>query len=157
MNIAMNVLSALARRSDAPTQWLLPAGILVAWEATLSLAGFIPLRVLPAPTAVLAAAWKLTLNGELLRNIWVSFCAIAGLAIVGLGSERASPDARARAIATLQEVGLEDRRDHWPAVLSGGQKQRVALARALVSHPGVLAFDEPLGALDALTASQCSG
>jgi sulfonate transport system ATP-binding protein len=51
----------------------------------------------------------------------------------------------------LHEVGLEDRRDHWPSVLSGGQKQRVALARALVSRPRVLAFDETLGALDALT------
>jgi sulfonate transport system ATP-binding protein len=70
---------------------------------------------------------------------------------VGLGKERAVPDARERAIATLREVGLEERRDHWPSVLSGGQKQRVALARSLVSRPRVLAFDEPLGALDALT------
>ena len=52
---------------------------------------------------------------------------------------------------TLSEVGLADKRDQWPSVLSGGQKQRVALARALVSRPRVLAFDEPLGALDALT------
>jgi len=70
---------------------------------------------------------------------------------VGLGRERASPDARARAEQALAEVGLEEKRDQWPAVLSGGQKQRVALARALVSQPRVLAFDEPLGALDALT------
>ena len=70
---------------------------------------------------------------------------------VGLGGERGSAPARERALATLREVGLEDRRDEWPSVLSGGQKQRVALARALVSRPRLLAFDEPLGALDALT------
>jgi sulfonate transport system ATP-binding protein len=70
---------------------------------------------------------------------------------VGLGRERASSDAQARAESALVEVGLGDKRAQWPAVLSGGQKQRVALARALVSHPRVLAFDEPLGALDALT------
>jgi sulfonate transport system ATP-binding protein len=70
---------------------------------------------------------------------------------VGLGRDRASPDAQVRAEQALTEVGLDDKRGQWPAVLSGGQKQRVALARALVSHPRVLAFDEPLGALDALT------
>jgi sulfonate transport system ATP-binding protein len=70
---------------------------------------------------------------------------------VGLGRGRASSDAQARAEQALIEVGLDDKRGQWPAVLSGGQKQRVALARALVSRPRVLAFDEPLGALDALT------
>ena len=70
---------------------------------------------------------------------------------VGLGRARKLPDAQLRAESALAEVGLADKRDQWPAVLSGGQKQRVALARALVSRPRLLAFDEPLGALDALT------
>ncbi|MCA1454708.1 ATP-binding cassette domain-containing protein [Bradyrhizobium sp. BRP22] len=70
---------------------------------------------------------------------------------VGLGRERSSADAQARAEKALVEVGLGEKRGQWPSVLSGGQKQRVALARALVSQPRVLAFDEPLGALDALT------
>ena len=70
---------------------------------------------------------------------------------VGLGRDRSSSDAHTRADKALNEIGLTDKRDQWPSVLSGGQKQRVALARALVSRPRVLAFDEPLGALDALT------
>ncbi|MBD9249407.1 MAG: aliphatic sulfonates ABC transporter ATP-binding protein, partial [Cronobacter sakazakii] len=67
---------------------------------------------------------------------------------VGLGLRG---DWRPAARQTLEEVGLADRANDWPAALSGGQKQRVALARALIHRPGLLLLDEPLGALDALT------
>ncbi len=76
---------------------------------------------------------------------------VLGNVEVGLGADRGLADANARAAQALVEVGLDSKREQWPAALSGGQKQRVALARALVSQPRVLAFDEPLGALDALT------
>ena len=56
-----------------------------------------------------------------------------------------------RILDALNSVGLSSKQKEWPKNLSGGQKQRVALARALVSDPGVLLLDEPLGALDALT------
>jgi sulfonate transport system ATP-binding protein len=70
---------------------------------------------------------------------------------VGLSHARGGEDRRRLALEAIAQVGLSGREKEWPAVLSGGQKQRVALARALVSHPRMLAFDEPLGALDALT------
>ena len=58
------------------------------------------------------------------------------------------PQARERALAELQRVGLADKAEAWPARLSGGQKQRVAIARALAMDPELLLFDEPTSALD---------
>jgi sulfonate transport system ATP-binding protein len=68
---------------------------------------------------------------------------------VGLGADTSGSQAAAKAI--LEEVALNGKEALWPSQLSGGMRQRVALARALVSKPTLLALDEPLGALDALT------
>jgi arginine/ornithine transport system ATP-binding protein len=57
-------------------------------------------------------------------------------------------EAREKARALLDKVGLGDRGDYYPAHLSGGQQQRVAIARALAMDPDVMLFDEPTSALD---------
>ncbi|HEX3833872.1 MAG TPA: amino acid ABC transporter ATP-binding protein [Solirubrobacteraceae bacterium] len=57
-------------------------------------------------------------------------------------------DARKRAEALLDQVGLSDKANVYPVALSGGQQQRVAIARALAMQPKLMLFDEPTSALD---------
>jgi polar amino acid transport system ATP-binding protein len=59
-----------------------------------------------------------------------------------------SDDAQALALKLLDQVGLKEKADVYPASLSGGQQQRVAIARALAMNPDVMLFDEPTSALD---------
>lgn len=69
------------------------------------------------------------------------------LAPVKLGN-LSKTEANEKAKELLEQVGLEDKIDTYPASLSGGQKQRVAIARALAMNPEIMLFDEPTSALD---------
>ena len=59
-------------RADGLVQWIVPLAIIAIWQLAC-VTGFVPTRVLPAPSDVALAGWKLLLSGELARNIWVSF------------------------------------------------------------------------------------
>lgn len=69
---------------------------------------------------------------------------LAPMKVKGVAETTATADAH----RLLQQVGLDDKADAFPASLSGGQQQRVAIARALAMNPKVMLFDEPTSALD---------
>src|SRR5271155_3607749 len=69
-------------RADGLVQWIVPLAIIVVWQAAC-VTGFVSSRVLPAPSDVALAGWKLLLSGELVRNIWVSFWRASAGFVVG--------------------------------------------------------------------------
>lgn len=98
------------------------------------------------------------LRGESIGFIFQSFLllpTLSALENVMLPAElRGERDAKARAQALLEQVGLGERLHHLPARLSGGEQQRVAIARAFICQPALLLADEPTGNLDSRTGER---
>ena len=89
------------------------------------------------------------------HHLLPAFTALENVTLPALMREgHVSPAQRARALAVLTSVGLQDAIDKRPGELSGGMQQRVAIARALVLEPPLVLADEPTGNLDTKSANE---
>jgi putative ABC transport system ATP-binding protein len=90
-------------------------------------------------------------------NLVPTLTAVENVALPLELNGRPPAEARERAAALLEAIGVGPRRDAFPDELSGGEQQRVAVARALVHRPRLVLADEPTGNLDAETGPQVLG
>jgi putative ABC transport system ATP-binding protein len=87
-------------------------------------------------------------------NLMPVLSAVENVELPLLVARRPAGEARRKALAALELVGLADRADHVPDELSGGQRQRATIARSLVNEPAIVWADEPTGDLDSENAEE---
>jgi glutamate transport system ATP-binding protein len=98
-----------------------------------------PLARLRADVGMVFQSFNLFAHKTILDNVMLGPMKVRGLS---------KAQARDRATALLERVGIADKAGRYPAELSGGQQQRAAIARALAMEPKLMLFDEPTSALD---------
>ena len=90
-------------------------------------------------------------------NLVPTLTAVENVMLAGEYAGLGRREARGRAMARLDMVGLAGRAAHLPTELSGGEQQRVAVARALVNDPALVLADEPTGNLDSHRSAELLG